>query len=265
VAEAGNPIAWNRYAYVYDNPVNLTDSSGHFVDTLLDVLDLANNVQNCLGDSDTLSCYMLPVDALFLAVPLATGSGALKAARAARGAEEAGEVARGPYWDVSVNRWRDPQTGQFVSVEHFYHATNSSSEASIRGIGIDLSFGRGNLDFDPAGKKGFYVTNDYAQAQKWDRAIREAGGDPAILEFVVPRKDLLQLNGKAFGGATTEWEEFVLAGRRGTLQHTFDYVTGPYLANSDDFLAGMSPIARGHQLAIYSERAIALFQRSLLP
>jgi hypothetical protein len=44
VAGAGNPIAWNRYAYVYDNPVNLTDSSGHFVDTLLDALVIIRTI-----------------------------------------------------------------------------------------------------------------------------------------------------------------------------------------------------------------------------
>jgi hypothetical protein len=91
VAEAGNPIAWNRYAYVYDNPVNLTDSSGHFVDTLLDVLDLATNVQGCLGDSDTLSCYMVPVSAAFVAIPFLSGGGMeSRAAKAARGAEVEG-------------------------------------------------------------------------------------------------------------------------------------------------------------------------------
>ncbi|MBN1995249.1 MAG: hypothetical protein JW953_21345 [Anaerolineae bacterium] len=37
VAQPGNPIAWNRYAYVYDNPVNYTDSSRHFIDTLWDI------------------------------------------------------------------------------------------------------------------------------------------------------------------------------------------------------------------------------------
>ena len=87
VAEAGNPIAWNRYAYVYDNPVNLTDSSGHFVDTLLDVLDLANNVQNCLGDLDLLSCYMVPVSVAFVAVPFLSGGG--MESRAARTASQA--------------------------------------------------------------------------------------------------------------------------------------------------------------------------------
>ncbi|MBN1995489.1 MAG: hypothetical protein JW953_22570, partial [Anaerolineae bacterium] len=37
VPQPGNPIAWNRYAYVYNNPVNYTDSSGHFIDTLWDI------------------------------------------------------------------------------------------------------------------------------------------------------------------------------------------------------------------------------------
>jgi hypothetical protein len=75
VAQPYHPIAWNRYAYVYDNPVNYTDSTGHFIDTLWDVVDLAGNVQNCLGDSDALSCYMAPVSAVFLALPFATAGG----------------------------------------------------------------------------------------------------------------------------------------------------------------------------------------------
>jgi hypothetical protein len=48
------------------------------------VLDLANNVQNCLGDSDTLSCYMVPVSVAFVAVPFLSGGGMEgRAARAA--------------------------------------------------------------------------------------------------------------------------------------------------------------------------------------
>jgi SAM-dependent methyltransferase len=38
------------------------------------------DLKQCFGETDSLSCYMLPVDALFLAVPLATGSGAIEAA-----------------------------------------------------------------------------------------------------------------------------------------------------------------------------------------
>jgi hypothetical protein len=52
-----NPIAWNRYAYVYNAPVNHTDSSGHFIDTRWDVVDLGADALNCLGDSDTLAHY----------------------------------------------------------------------------------------------------------------------------------------------------------------------------------------------------------------
>jgi RHS repeat-associated protein len=94
VSDPLNPATWNRFSYTAGNPVNNTDSSGHFVDTLLDALDLANNVQNCLGDSDTLSCYMVPVSVAFVAVPFLSGGGMEgQAARATRGAEDA-QVAR---------------------------------------------------------------------------------------------------------------------------------------------------------------------------
>jgi hypothetical protein len=49
VAGATNPIAWNRYAYVYNNPANATDSSGHFIDTLWDAFNLWSDVKRCVG------------------------------------------------------------------------------------------------------------------------------------------------------------------------------------------------------------------------
>jgi RHS repeat-associated protein len=89
VAEPGNPIAWNRYAYVYNAPVHYTDSSGHFIDTLWDIVDLGADALNCLGDSDTLACYMLVPDALALAVPFVPGvaDNVVKAGRVDRAAQ----------------------------------------------------------------------------------------------------------------------------------------------------------------------------------
>jgi hypothetical protein len=55
--------------------INHTDSTGHFIDTLWDAYDLASDVQNCLGDSDSLACYMVPFDAFFLAMPIVSGIG----------------------------------------------------------------------------------------------------------------------------------------------------------------------------------------------
>lgn len=75
MADPLNPRAWNRSSYVYGNPVNYTDSTGHFIDTLWDAVDLAVDAQNCLGDSDALSCYMLPLNAGFFLVSGLTGGG----------------------------------------------------------------------------------------------------------------------------------------------------------------------------------------------
>ncbi|MCP4536695.1 MAG: PKD domain-containing protein, partial [Chloroflexi bacterium] len=69
VVGATNPIAWNRYAYVHNNPVNHTDSTGHVIDTLWDAYDLAADAGRCVFGSDALSCYMVPLDVAALAVP----------------------------------------------------------------------------------------------------------------------------------------------------------------------------------------------------
>lgn len=55
-------------------------------------------------------------------------------------------------------------------------------------------------------------------------------------------------------------------GRRGTLQHSFDFVEGPYLVNPRQIINGqVGPQAKGHQLAIFTEEAVTLFQRYLSP
>jgi hypothetical protein len=69
VPDPGNPVAWNRFAYVYNNPVNYTDPSGHapvllaaaytVVDTAWDIADVYSDIRDCFGDSDSMACAML--------------------------------------------------------------------------------------------------------------------------------------------------------------------------------------------------------------
>lgn len=146
----------------------------------------------------------------------------------------------------------------------FYHAT--SSPGATRGVlnGIDPSTGRPNLDFNPAGKGGFYVTNDLAQAQSW---VRNGG---SIVHFDVPESELAKLNIKTFDDATDEWAEFVDKGRKGKLAHDFDAVEGPMIALKKSRQLGRSvpvklqPDGRlGHQIAIFSDKAAKVFDKHL--
>ena len=148
--------------------------------------------------------------------------------------------------------WMDPLgLATDAGTTTFYHA------GDIQGP-IDPSKGRGGLDFDPAGKGGFYVTTDKAQAVEW-AAMRD---HPTITQFDVPNSELAKLNIKTFDSPNGEWGEFVTKGRQGTLDHSHDAVSGPMLRNSTPVkFKGATPKPKGSQFAIYSKKAAALFDR----
>ncbi|NIW44565.1 MAG: DUF3990 domain-containing protein, partial [candidate division Zixibacteria bacterium] len=161
-------------------------------------------------------------------------------------------------------------TGICEPVRVLYHGTDNISAEYIR-QGIDLARGRLNLDFNPTGQGGFYVTKYLDQAQEW--AIRRARADyapgdiPIVLKFTIPESEFQQLNSKLFQEANEEWAEFVIAGRRGTLRHVYDYVEGPMLRNPirSVIWGNMPPRPTGHQLGLFTEEAAARFQRYLQP
>ena len=50
VPEPGNPQALNRYAYVYNNPLRYTDPSGHWVETIWDILNIGWDIYEVYRD-----------------------------------------------------------------------------------------------------------------------------------------------------------------------------------------------------------------------
>ncbi|MCC6603509.1 MAG: DUF3990 domain-containing protein [Anaerolineae bacterium] len=152
------------------------------------------------------------------------------------------------------------------SVIKFYHGTDEIGAQAIR-KGIDLDRGRLELDFNPTGKGGFYVTGNLSQAEVWaERIAKRSGNQPNVLEFIIPQSEFLELNGRVFGQADVDdWARFVIEGRRGTLQHSYDFVEGPMLANSAKVREGHQPVPHGHQVAIFSDKAVRLFQHYLQP
>ncbi|WP_373700818.1 RHS repeat-associated core domain-containing protein, partial [Neisseria dentiae] len=152
-------------------------------------------------------------------------------------------------------KWKDPLglTGN-QGITTFYHA------GDIQGP-IDPSKGRLNLDFNPAGQGGFYVTTDRTQAETW----AQKRGLPSITQFDIPNSELNKLDIKTFQSANSEWGDFVTQGRNGTLQHSHDAVSGPMLANPRDAKRGKPPKPIGSQFAIFTERAARLFNRFKKP
>lgn len=148
--------------------------------------------------------------------------------------------------------WIDPLgLSAIEGVTTFYHA------GDIQGA-IDPSKGRPGLDFNPAGKGGFYVTTDKAQAVEWANARNH----PTITQFDIPNAELAKLDVKVFDSANGEWAEYVTKGRKGELEHGHDGVRGPMVANPQAVKRGKAkPISKGSQFAIFSKKAAALFDR----
>ena len=147
--------------------------------------------------------------------------------------------------------WADPLglTAK-ADITTFYHAGDITGP-------IEPSKERVGLDFNPAGKGGFYVTTDKGQALDW--ATKR--GHPSITQFDIPNSELAKLDIKIFDSASGEWSDFVTQGRQGTLSHNFDAVSGPMVENPGTVRRGDTPKPIGSQLAIFSDKAAALFDR----
>ncbi len=85
---------------------------------------------------------------------------------------------------------------------------------------------------------------------------------PTVTQFDIPNSELAKLDIKVFDSANGEWADFVTQGRKGTLSHGHDGVSGPMLRNSFQVTnRGAIPKPKGTQLAIYTKKAAALFDR----
>ena len=60
-------------------------------------------------------------------------------------------------------------------IRKFYHGTNNKSANSILNNGIDINKGRNDADFG----LGFYMTEDFRQAQSWAKKL--FGDDAAVV------------------------------------------------------------------------------------
>jgi len=110
---------------------------------------------------------------------------------------------------------------------------------------IDLTKGRGNLDFD----KGFYVTNIRSQAEYWAEKtgrFHKTNGIVSEFEFYENAFEHFELKVLRFSDYTEQWLDFVVLNRDPLSPipaHDYDIVEGP-VANDDvndridDYLAG---------------------------
>ena len=76
VAETGNGVGYNLFAYSSNQPVNYKDESGHVLDTVMDVVSIGIDVvEIAQNPTDPVSWICLGADVACAVIPVATGGG----------------------------------------------------------------------------------------------------------------------------------------------------------------------------------------------
>lgn len=98
-----DPQSLNLYTYCQNNPTMYVDPSGHFIDTVLDVVFIAADLRSILADPTKVSNWVaLAADAVCAAVPGATGGGTV--VRLAAKADDVYKAAKAATKALSVSK-----------------------------------------------------------------------------------------------------------------------------------------------------------------
>lgn len=161
-----------------------------------------------------------------------------------------------------------------------FHGTIKRHGEYIKNNGIDLDKSRFATDFG----KGFYVTNNQKQAEKWAKIKHQDNNNifsdeenkPVVVYFTININELSSLKGCYFNEVNLDWSNFILEcrkeGMNNRIYHHHDYVLGPLAdgkmmallrraidgrINNEEFLEGIMPISSSStQLSFHSERAL---------
>jgi RHS repeat-associated protein len=110
------PQSLNHYSYVWNNPYKHVDSSGNFVDVIVDVGFIGYDIYTIAQDpTDTSNYIALGLDVAGAALPFATGLGV--AGRAAlKGADKAADIAKIAEKAAAVSKTADGTAGALSSI-----------------------------------------------------------------------------------------------------------------------------------------------------
>jgi RHS repeat-associated protein len=155
VPQPGDPLAWDRYAYVRNNPIKYNDPSGHWVETVLDIAFIAYDIYDIKTNGlNWVNGLSLVADIAGTVIPVVTGAGlAVKAiahadesVKVINAVDNSLDLAKALENTTSmVDKIEDLSKAASIPLENHHFATNKNKtftplfEELVKKYGLDLN------------------------------------------------------------------------------------------------------------------------------
>ena len=121
----GQPLGSNLYAYCLNNPVNMSDSTGRAVETIIDAAFVVWSLVDLIGNPSWINAGFLVWDIVALVIPFVPGSYVTKAGKCAiKVADKAGDFKKGAKF----------VTGSYKTLKKVFKGAKCSSKIEIHHI-----------------------------------------------------------------------------------------------------------------------------------
>ena len=198
VPDPSHLFAYNRYMYVAGNPLRLTDSSGHFWETVADVVSVGYDVYDIYQNGLTWSSGgALVVDVAGAAIPFVPSAGTC--VRWCDDAWQYGSKAAGWVGDKADEGWQAAKSAMGWSDE-------AASAAKAGADCLVNSFSADTLVMTPSGLKPIAELTEGELVLAYNEATGEMGAYPIVdtISHVDPEIVLLTLDGDPSASSGTE-------------------------------------------------------------
>jgi signal transduction histidine kinase len=167
-----DPLSLNLYTYAHNNPIMYKDASGHWIETIADVIGLFWSISDMWNDPSWANAGFIAWDVASIVVPIAPGSYVGRGARAAGTiADEIADAAR------AADRAGDVADAQRAAIRIFSDLAKTSTHYADSNVAVLGKYIKGSASsYDQVAEALKYTYFQMPEAT-WNKLAAEYGDD----------------------------------------------------------------------------------------